>query len=43
MNGCVQTVGIDMQQHQVVATAEKAVGRQVYLLRSRQVDESVVG
>lgn len=34
---------IDVQQNKVRATAVKAVGGQVYLLWSRQVDEASVG
>jgi hypothetical protein len=34
---------IDVQQHEVVATAVEAVGRQVYLLGRRQMDEANAG
>jgi hypothetical protein len=32
-----------MQQHQIVAAAEQAIGRQVYLLRRRQMYEPDAG
>jgi ABC-type Mn2+/Zn2+ transport system ATPase subunit len=34
---------IDVQQNKVVATAVKAVGRQMHLLRRRQMDEASAG
>jgi hypothetical protein len=38
-DGCRQAFGIDPQQHKIGATGVKPVGRQMYLLRRREVNK----
>lgn len=38
-HGRVQQRGVDVQQHQILATAEEPVGRQMDLLGRREVNE----